>query len=612
MERADSEPTLEEPAQLEPALAPEDAAPGVAGERARTDSEVEALRDGDGDDAPRLGFEAAATGAEWREGDAVEVFYRTLEDGNGGYFPTTSPSDCLRSPRVARTDCWVPAVVVRDYQGWRDERVLVRHTHEHWRDARGSRLDMRDEANAVQRFAPGRVRPAAGGGFPSRTRASLGLVLVRWGGEEQPESCDGTHAGGWGPSGAVPSHTYAAGLMEAIHGRVGTSYEAVTAYVASTDDLRSLCERRLLDLVAGCDHCGALYLLWPTQFDDGTAGRPGMVPASPFFDLMQRLEGAGIPSRFPHAAHVYRTLVSKEWTSHLGAVGALAVPPTTRVNLSAIERDAEGAARRAVDALKVVGRDFKARRPKDGGAKPWTRGVAKLGHSWEAIDVRAWRGKGQLRDALRSLARQPGCRADYVFVQEFVEAVGEVRAYCVDGKLEKLLYTRFDDPDAGDEPVGEEDQGRFVTFSELERADAVAQWFRGDEALADAAEREVRTLVGRWLAWLRGLDSEPLPFVRVDVFVCVHDDPATGAPRLSVATGELTELGASFLGWRDGPRLVFDALLRSCFRDRPCEGGAYPLPAWVERDLDDGRKRDRGKKKKRKTHASPGDEPVAA
>ena len=51
---------------------------------------------------------------------------------------------------------------------------------------------------------------------------------------------------------------------------------------------------------------------------------------------------------------------------------------------------------------------------------------------------------------------------------------------------------------------------------------------------------------------------------------------------------------------------------RSCFRDRPCEGGAYPLPAWVERDLDDGRKRDRGKKKKRKTHASPGDEPVAA
>ena len=202
MERADSEPTLEEPAQLEPALAPEDAAPGVAGERARTDSEVEALRDGDGDDAPRLGFEAAASGVEWREGDAVEVFYRTLEDGNGGYFPTTSPSDCLRSPRVARTDCWVPAVVVRDYQGWRDERVVVRHTHEHWRDARGQRLDMRDEANAVQRFGPGRVRPAAGLGFPSRTRASLGLVLVRWGGEEQPESCDGTHAGGWGPSGA--------------------------------------------------------------------------------------------------------------------------------------------------------------------------------------------------------------------------------------------------------------------------------------------------------------------------------------------------------------------------------------------------------------------------
>ncbi|KAH8097595.1 hypothetical protein JL720_488 [Aureococcus anophagefferens] len=340
--------------------------------------------------------------------------------------------------------------------------------------------------------------------------------------------------------------------MEAIHGRVGTSYEAVTAYVASTDDLRSLCERRLLDLVAGCDHYGALYLLWPTQFDDGTAGRPGMVPASPFFDLMQRLEGAGIPSRFPHAAHVYRTLVSKEWT----------------------------------------------------------RGVAKLGHSWEAIDVRAWRGKGQLRDALRSLARQPGCRADYVFAQEFAEAAGEVRAYCVDGKLEKPLHA-LRRPRRRRRARGRGGPGPLRHLSELERADAVQQWFRGDEALADAAEREVRTLVGRWLAWLRGWTASRCPSC-ASTSSSASTTTRRRAPKLSVATGELTELGASFLGWRDGPRLVFDALLRSCFRDRPCEGGAYPLPAWVERDLDDGRKRDRGKKKKRKTHASPGDEPVAA
>ncbi|KAH8071328.1 hypothetical protein JL720_11544 [Aureococcus anophagefferens] len=354
MERADSEPTLEEPAQLEPALAPEDAAPGPAGERARTDSEVEALRDGDGDDAPRLGFEAAATGVEWREGDAVEVFYRTLEDGNGGYFRRRRPATASDQRAhgllgARRRRARLPGLARRARRRAPHARALARRPGPAARHAR--------EANAVQR----RARPAcgrAGLGFPSRTRASLGLVLVRWGGEEQPESCDGTHAGGWGPSGAVPSHTYAAGLMEAIHGRVG----------------------------------------------------------------------------------------------------------------------------------------------------------------------------------------------------EFVEAVGEVRAYCVDGKLEKLLYTRFDDPDAGDEPVGEEDQGRFVTFSELERADAVQQWFRGDEA--PRAPRSARS------------------------------------GRSSAAGSRGSGLGASFLGWRDGPRLVFDALLRSCFRDRPCEGGAYPLPAWVERDLGDGRKRD--------------------
>ena len=591
--------------------------------RARSDSEVEALQAEAA--AAKLGFEAAESG-EFREGDAVEVFYRTMEEGNGGYFPTMSASDCLRSPRVARTDCWVPAVVVRPHQGWRGEMVVVRHAHPFWRDSLGNRLDMGDESNSVQRFAPERVRRVEGGDRGKRrrhARASLCLALVRWGGEDAPESCSGTHAGGWGPSGAVPSALYCAQLLDAIHARLGTNYEAVTCYVASGDDLRRLCERRVLGLVSGSAHYGALYLLWPTQFDDGTAGRPGMVPAPPFFDLVQRLEGCGVPSRFPHAAHVYKTLVSKEWTTTLGALPTpLHVPPTTRVDLAMVERDPAAAARRAIAALQKIGGHFKARRA--GAAQPWTKGVAKLGYSWEAIDVRLWEGPDDLERALVALARQPGCAADYVFVQEFVDAVGEMRAYCVDGTLKKLLYTRFDEPNAekntanadaekrddDDDEATKDDAGRFTTFSELDRADAVHQWFRGDAALADAAEHEVRSLVKKWLNWLRGLNAEPLPFVRIDVFVCVHDAPDGGPPRLSVATGELTELGASFLGWHEGPKLVFDALLRSCFRDRPRASHGCVCSTVA----DDGAKKakHRGKKKRKANGADAAPTPPAS
>ena len=43
-------------------------------------------------------------------------------------------------------------------------------------------------------------------------------------------------------------------------------------------------------------------------------------------------------------------------------------------------------------------------------------------------------------------------------------------------------------------------------------------------------------------------------------------------------TLELTELGFSMLGWDDGPRLVFGALLESCFEDvGPSEAEAERL-----------------------------------
>ena len=124
---------------------------------ARTDAEVAALQNADKADTPRV----PAGKSLYKEGDEVEVFYRLLEEGNGGYFPCATPTDCLRAPRLARTDGWVPAVVVRTHQGWADELIVVRHMHPHWRDHRGDPLDMSDDENAACGGVKSRPRRAS-------------------------------------------------------------------------------------------------------------------------------------------------------------------------------------------------------------------------------------------------------------------------------------------------------------------------------------------------------------------------------------------------------------------------------------------------------------------
>ena len=62
------------------------------------------------------------------------------------------------------------------------------------------------------------------------------------------------------------------------------------------------------------------------------------------------------------------------------------------------------------------------------------RGVAKLGFSWEASDVRSFEGEAQLATRLEQLFLQAQCGAECALVQERVEgAACEMRAFVVDG-----------------------------------------------------------------------------------------------------------------------------------------------------------------------------------
>merc|ERR550514_1514473 len=80
-----------------------------------------------------------------------------------------------------------------------------------------------------------------------------------------------------------------------------------------------------------------------------------------------------------------------------------------------------------------------------------TKGVAKLGWSWEAMDVQAWKSKQQLTAALSYLAEQPGSLMDFVFVQEWVDFDVEMRHFVVEPLIEdprtwkakKIIYTVF-------------------------------------------------------------------------------------------------------------------------------------------------------------------------
>merc|ERR1719210_972935 len=118
-------------------------------------------------------------------------------------------------------------------------------------------------------------------------------------------------------------------------------------------------------------------------------------------------------------------------------------------------------------------------------AAPVHKGVAKLGWSWEAMDVQAWHNKSELQSALCHLMEQPGSFADLIFVQEWVDFDVEMRHFIVEPDLsnpqtwkpKRIIYTVFKS----------REQGCFRNFDRYDRKGCLRQCFQNDEAaLADA------------------------------------------------------------------------------------------------------------------------------
>merc|ERR1719281_1773436 len=85
----------------------------------------------------------------------------------------------------------------------------------------------------------------------------------------------------------------------------------------------------------------------------------------------------------------------------------LRVPPTVALPRQMIERDVDKAAASARKTLREVKKQQAILRKEDVAKadKPIQKGVAKLGFSWEALDVKFWEGQGGLEVAIDDLTR---------------------------------------------------------------------------------------------------------------------------------------------------------------------------------------------------------------
>merc|ERR1711862_257604 len=120
--------------------------------------------------------------------------------------------------------------------------------------------------------------------------------------------------GGWGSIGSTCSDNFINALEARAFSLLGPTYEILSCFVQNSEDLRRLGSVSLLrDLCAG-QNLGAFYFLWPIVFEDGH-DYPGYVERDALMRTMESIEFSGIPTKFPHTSHLYKTFASKEWAA---------------------------------------------------------------------------------------------------------------------------------------------------------------------------------------------------------------------------------------------------------------------------------------------------------
>lgn len=371
---------------------------------------------------------------------------------------------------------------------------------------------------------------------------------------------------------------------------------------------------------SGCKNLAAMYFLWGAVHGDH---KPGYVEYSSLFDLMQRMESVGIPTRWPNPVSLYRVLSSKSWQAALATNTALRIPPTTTIQRADFMQDPTGTCRNAVRALEmqsdVLWSNTRALSVYS------EKGVVKIGYSWMAEGVKSFYGIIDLEKKARALWESLPNRESTLMVQHRIDdIVTEPRVFVFNGKVEHIRYTEY---------VNEEmHSGRFRQFRTFSSRDATYRYFNGNHETRRMIENRIEELVEEWLLWLNTAIGCIAPcFVRLDFLVAKakpgsttavggaggrqrspmeevinsdDDDDETDewyadensdvsvseveptSPASSYAsavsgdmdepvddstefgyevwTGEVGEIGSSMVGYRDGRQRFFECMAKSC------------------------------------------------
>jgi hypothetical protein len=480
------------------------------------------------------------------------------------------PTQGLVHPSIGRTDGWTEGVVSEEwrassfdaatYQSW----VQIQWSHPRWYNRRGYRLDVSKASMVTQRVLPGQIR-LRDNAQEALERPVVSMLHVRWGGEYMVDPVT-EGVGGWGNIGSTPSDNYINGFDEHAFQALGPRYETHSVFIQNSAELSKVMAPLVRPMLRG-EYLAAFYFLWPIAFQDGHE-YSGYVERELLLQLMTGMEASGVKTCFTHPTHLYKVFASKEWTAQMCLVPDYCVPLTAMVPRSLIAHDPQRAGQVGLQALQKLAeaRDAWAGTQSKSHIK---KGVCKLGWSWEARDVMSWTNVEEIRQALAYLGEQPGSNVDHVFIQEWVDFDVEMRHFVVEPdpnnhqtwRPRKIIYTVF-----------QGNQGNcFRSFDRFDRAGAIEQKFQGDEAAMAQAEKLASQLIKYWMIWLQAQSAELPVCVRFDILA-----KRLGPGRAAVYTGELTELGGCFLGWQDGPKVVFRAMLRSAFGRYPDTNGKHP------------------------------------
>lgn len=522
----------------------------------------------------------------FKKGEDVYIFYRmfkkTIQTQNGdrSYFAVIDPRHGIYRPRMGLAEGWLPGRIAEDFDGTKATEVKVEYLWPHFFTERGNLVDVQDPQNIYDVYRPAEVRRASD--YPSwgklrigdsivhpASQPDLSIITFRWGGLNEivaPEQ--------WGETGSPVSKTFLDAFLDtAVIPRLGREFEVWTVYIQDQTDLKKLADTA--HLIFGGSHPSqrakrvcAMYFLYPTGFEEncipnmetGEDGGAALLDQKSLFRLMQSMERTGIMTKFPHCSGLYELITSKRWTYNMSLAPHLQVPATIAVPRQMCAISCEDAASQALSMLeKTAKRQYEIAGLQKGNEKV-SKGVAKLGFSWEALDVKFWDGLEELEDALHQLTNSIEINSELtgqphdcesILVQEYIKHDLELRVYCIDGKVEGMIYTKF---------CKIKDNKEFGDFKQnFNRQEAARAWMGNDVAALEDGETQCHKLCGYWIQWLEAQCCETPAAIRFDFFI-----KRAGQGYATVWILEICENGFSMLGDRKLPGKVFQAMLRSC------------------------------------------------